>query len=1021
MKRSPILTLFIILFMAAVVWAGTTGKIAGVVKDAVSGDLMPGVNIMLENTTLGAVTNMEGYYTILNVPPGEYTLRASFVGYTTQYVKNIRVQIDLTTDNHMALKQETLQGESMTVVAQRPVVTKDVSSSQANITNREMEILPTVSVNTVIGLQAGAQGLAIRGGTLDQTAFMVDGVTMRDPRDNTPYTSVSLTSINEIQIQTGGFNAEYGNVRSGLINVITKEGKKDQYSLSLISRYSPVAQKHFGPSPNDPGTFWLRPYLDDDVCWTGTTNGAWDAFTQKQYASFEGWNSLAAKRLADADPKNDLTPFAAQQLFLWEHRRQLDISEPDYDVDATFGGPVPGLSSRLGGLRFLASYRAAQDMYLVPLAKDGYRDYTGQVKLTADIKPNIKLMIEGLKGAATGANSSRSGSGGIFRSTEGIASNLSQVSYIDTRMFAPDYWCPTRITRYSTAAKLTHVLSSATFYEASLQRFESKYDTNPGRSRDTSRVYLFGNSYYVDEAPFGFQPNPSTGIAGGDGGSMRMGVGMANSRDTTRIVAYTGKVDFSSQLNRYNYLKAGVEFTYTDNNTRYAAVDEYLYRYQSVSRWHTFPKTGALYVQDKLEFEGMIANIGVRLDYSHAGGTWYDYDQFDQGFIAANAAVMDTMIDKTPTKKRLTLSPRLGIAFPISENSKIYFNYGHFRQLPESSDLFRMVRSTDNNAISSLGNPNIALPKTVAYELGYEHNLLNEYLLHLAGYYKDISNQSRTINYRSGDNKVNYSVTTPSNYQDIRGFEATVTKNRGNWVQGFANYTYHVTTSGNFEFDSYIENPALQRLYEREYTSNYQSKPVPQPFARANIYFFTPEQYGPRLLGMQPLGNWHLSVLASWSSGRHFTWTGGGAIPGIVNNVQWRDFYNVNLRLSKTIRVKRLDVDVFVDINNALNIKYMSNYGFYDGKDYIAYMQSLHLPAEIGDKLTYGNIPGNDKPGDYRTVPYEAYDPNDPDQARKQRILDTKAYIDMPNQDYFTFLNPRDIFFGIKLNWDISF
>lgn len=1021
MKSSPILISLLIILAACSVFAGTTGKISGVVKDQVTGEALPGVNVQLEGTTYGAVTNMSGYYSILNLPPGQYTLKASMVGYAAYRLQNVRVQIDLTTNSDVALKQETIQGESVTIVAQRPVVSKDISSSQANLNSKEVEFLPTVSVNTVVGLQAGVQGLSVRGGSLDQTAFVVNGITMRDPRDNTPYTAISYTSIDEIQIQTGGFNAEFGNVRSGMVNVVTKEGKRDRYSLSFLSRYSPVAQKHFGPSLLDRNTFWLRPYLDDAVCWTGTQNGVWDAYTQKQYPVFEGWNALSAKRLQDNDPNNDLTPQAAQKLFLWEHRRQLEISQPDYDVDATFGGPVPLIGKPLGGLRFLASYRTAQEMYLVPLSKDGYHDYNAQLKFTSDLSSNMKLMVEGLQGVATGTNSNRSGDAGIFRSAEGIAANMSQASFIDTRMFATDYWCPTRITRNSVAARLTHVLRPTTFYEISLQRFESKYDTNPGRSRDTSRVYLFGNNYWVDEAPFGFQPNPSNGIAGGDGGSMRMGVGMSNSRDTTRIATYTARADFSSQLNRYNLLKAGAEFAYTDNNARYAAVDEFLYRYQSVSRWHTFPKSGALYVQDKLEFEGMIANIGLRLDYSHAGGSWYDYTLFDQGFTAQYSTGIDTLIDKKPTDRQLNLSPRLGIAFPISVNSKLYFNYGHFRQLPHPADLFRIVRSTDNNSISSIGNPNIELPKTVAYELGYEHNILNQLLLRVAGYYKDISNQSRNIRYRSGDNKVSYVVTTPSNYQDIRGFELTMTKNRGNWAQGFINYTYHVSTSGNFDFDQYNENTALQRLYEREYRNNYQSKPVPQPYARANIYFFTPDHYGPRILGITPLSDWHLSLLASWSSGRHLTWTGGGVIPGIQDNVQWRDYYNVNLRFSRTVRIKRLEIDFFMDVNNALNYRYMTTYGFYDGKDYNAYMQSLHLPKEIGDKLGYGNIPGNDRPGDYRTVPYEPYDPNDPDPERQKRILETKAYIDMPNMEYFTFLNPRDIFFGIKLNWDISY
>jgi outer membrane receptor protein involved in Fe transport len=188
------------------------------------------------------------------------------------------------------------------------VVVKDISASQANLNIEEVKPLPVVSVASIVGLQAGVRGLEIRGGSANQTAFMVNGITLRDERDNTPYTAISLTGIEEINIQTGGFNAEYGNIRSGLINVVTKEGKRDRYTLSVLSRYSPPTQKHFGPSPNDPNSYWIRPYLDDAVAWTGTKNGAWDEKTQQQYQEFEGWNSIAHKTLNDTDPTNDLTP-----------------------------------------------------------------------------------------------------------------------------------------------------------------------------------------------------------------------------------------------------------------------------------------------------------------------------------------------------------------------------------------------------------------------------------------------------------------------------------------------------------------------------------------------------------------------------------------------------------------------------------------------------------------------------------------------------------------------------------------
>jgi len=126
------------------------------------------------------------------------------------------------------------------------------------------------------------------------------------------------------------------------------------------------------------------------------------------------------------------------------------------------------------------------------------------------------------------------------------------------------------------------------------------------------------------------------------------------------------------------------------------------------------------------------------------------------------------------------------------------------------------------------------------------------------------------------------------------------------------------------------------------------------------------------------------------------------------------------MKFSRNFHIGSADIQLFVDIFNIFNLKYMTNYGFVDSQDYIAYMKSLHLPAKIGDELGYGNIPGNDRPGDYRTVPYEPYDPNDPDKERQQRILKTKAYIDMPNQQFFTFLDPRDIFWGIRVSFDIK-
>jgi hypothetical protein len=892
-------------------FGGTTGKIAGTVTDAETGEKLAGVNVVIEGTTMGAATNLEGYFAILNVPPGVYDLRVSYIGYTTHRVNAVTVKIDLTTEANVRLKSEVLAGEEVVVVAERPIVQKDISSSQANLSAAEIQALPVVSVSSVVGLEAGVRGAEIRGGTEDQTAYMLNGIALRDERDNKPFTAISYTSISEVQVQTGGFNAEYGNIRSGIVNLVTKEAGSDRYTLSLQTRYRAPEAKHFGPSPTDRNSYFIRPFVDDAVAWTGTKAGGWDAFTQLQYPEFEGWNSIALKSLSDPDPTNDLTPQAAQEIFLWQHRRVLDLQDSDYDFDMTFGGPVPVVSGGLGNLRFLASYRTAQTAYVIPLSQDYFRDWTGQLKLTSDLGRQT-LTMEGLLAKARGTNDNNTGLSGIFRSTTSIAGLLNRVSFIDSRIFATDYWAPTEVRRNSVSAKFTHTLNAKTFYEASLHRFASRYETHPGRPRNNTIVRVFGNSYGVDEAPFGFQEDPSTGIDG-----LRMSVGFSNSRDSSEVTVWTGRYDFNSQLDRFNFVKAGVEFVYTDNNVNYASVDKFLPSGRSRSSWRTFPVRAALYAQDKLEFEGMIANLGLRLDYSHAGGEWYVYDVYDRAFTAEKSLGIDTLLEKESTKRIVTLSPRLGVAFPITVNSKLFFNYGHFRQMPTPENLYLLRRFTDNNAVTRLAEPNNPLPKTVAYELGYEHNLFDQFLLRVAGYYKDIALQPYLVRYKSRDSAVNYQRSEPNSYEDIRGFELTLRKNRGEWVQGFVNYTYLVETNGFFGLDEYSQDPTQQREIESDRERFDQERPIARPYARANVDFFTPNDFGPRWLGTHLLGDWRLNVLASWESGFHFTWAGGGgaSFPGIQDNAQWKGFYALDLRLSKAFRIANANVQFFMDVN----------------------------------------------------------------------------------------------------------
>ncbi|HUF11334.1 MAG TPA: TonB-dependent receptor [Rhodothermales bacterium] len=1027
---------------------GQTGKIAGRVTDA-TGQALPGANVIIVGTTQGVASNVDGYYTILNVGPSVYTVRASIVGFTTIVTENVRVRIGETTEVNFALREAIVDGEEVVVTAQAPIVQADVSNSRLNVSSEEIEVLPVSSVAGVVGLQAGIQGLSIRGSGSSELLVMVNGVQMRDERDNTPYSDFSLASVEEVQVQTGGFNAEYGSARSGVINIVTKAGSKDRYNADFIFRYSPPAQKHFGHRADDPNAFWIRPYLDPDVAWTGTENGAWDEAMQRQYPTFEGWVAVANGLLADDDPTNDMTPEALQQAFLWQHRKSMETTIPDYNVDVGFGGPVPLVGKALGGMRFYASYRRDEEAYLIPLHTDRFESWTGHVKLTSNVSPAITLSLEGLAGEQFGTASSRAGAPGVFRSASSIAQQLTNVSFIDTRIFSTDYWTPTRVNSLSLGAKWTHVLNETTFYEAWLSAFDSKYDTNPGRLRDETPIVTFGGVGF-DEAPFGFQPAPAFGVGG-----MRTGVGMSNSRDSSRVTTYNTKVDFTSQVHPFFQLKSGVEYNLTDSRVNYAQFDAFLRSGNSNSRWEETPSRGAAYVQGRLEFQGMIANLGLRAEYFGPGGEWWVFDPYDRALSAASSDGIDTLLNREPIESQLDLSPRLGVSFPVTERSKLYFNYGHFRSLPDPDNLFLFRQSGETGQVIRVASPDNPLPKTVSYEVGYEQALFDEYLIKAAGYYKDVTLQPFLVEYISRDGSVNYNVSESNSFEDIRGFELTLSKNRGRWLRGFVNYTYMVYTEGYFGLRRNFENPTAQREFaesddERRRAS---TKPVPQPYGRINVDLLTPASLGPEMGGLRPAGDWTVSMIAFWQKGPKFTWTGGGAIPGVLNNVSVRDSWDVDLRIAKNFEIGGRRAQFFIDIFNVLNRRQfaspaaLANNGFRDGNDLNDYLRSLHLP-ESDDYTT--NIPGSDKVGDYRDfdVPFRPmvriptresvtnpvdgtiYWENDTrsylvfenggwanaDQSLVNEIIESKAYIDMPNQQYLTFLNPRDVYFGIRVS-----
>ncbi|NOX90463.1 MAG: TonB-dependent receptor [Calditrichaeota bacterium] len=1013
MRKLIFLYLNLLLFYL-ILHAGTTGKLSGVVTDVRTGEPLAGVNVYLEGTSYGSSTDQDGFFYILNIPPGRYTLIASYVGYKVFQAKNVKIDIDLTTTLNIRLEEAILEGETVVVVSERPIVTPDISNSQLNVEAQTIEAMPVQTVNEVLTLQAGiemgSEGILIRGGSADQTLFMLDGLSLNDERSNVPSTTVSLSSVKEVQIQTGGFNAEYGQARSGIVNVITREGSTERYSGNLSFLISPPAPKHFGPSIYDPNSYFNRPYLDPAVCWTGTNNGAWDDYTRRQYPNFEGWESVSEATLKDDDPTNDLTPEGAKRLYEWQHRRQGDIKKPDYTIDMGFGGPVPIVSKTLGNLRFYFSYYKEQNMFVFPLSRDHYGQNSFQTKITSDISKSMKLVLTNWyqeEFSVSPYQWKTAPTGRVLKQQSEIA-NLLNSSSGSSILYMPGYFSPTSIYRNMFGIKFIHALNTSTYYELNLQHKQSRYHTYKMADRDTTRKHEILPGLKVDDAPYGYWGYGVTGIDG-----MSMGGWMNLGRDKSKISTTSLKFDITSQIHPRHQIKSGLEFVYNDFGVNTGTFSPSMNTWTRSLIYSVFPYRFAVYVQDKMEYMGFIANMGVRFDYSDANTKRYVLSPYDEFLKAGYGNLIEKQSPTEKAKANWSLSPRLGIAHPITANSKLYFNYGHFRSEPPSSFRFRIQRES-NGLVTHLGDPNLGLEKTVAYELGYEHNLFNKLLLKVAAYYKDVTNQVGWVFYQNIDNSVQYSKATNNNYQDIRGFEITLQKKIGRWVTGFLNYTYDVRTSGYFGLTQYWEDPNKQREYLR--LNPYQEKPRPRPYARANIDFHTPVNFGPQWIGGRPLADWTVNIIANWKTGAYDTYNPNN-IPGVVDNVQWRDWYNVDLRLSRAFRFGQYQLQFFVDIDNVFNHKYLSRAGFSDQYDYLDYLESLNLPWEEGVEK------GHDRIGDYRPVGV-AYDPlepnpgNDPAIAkRNKKRKETKSYIDMPNIRSFTFLNPRDITFGIRISF----
>lgn len=232
----------ILLIPIQFLYSGTAGKVIGKVTDQSTGEPLIGVNVMIPSAGMGGATDIDGNFLILNVPPGEYDLHCSMIGYSEQVVKGIRIMVDLTTTQDVQMTLSIIEGDVVTVTADRSMIHADITHAQANISAAELEAMPVESFQAAVSLQAGVVvdaggGIHIRGGRSSEIAYLIDGIPVTNSYGQNMGVGIENNAIQELQVISGTFNAEYGQAMSGIVNIVTKDGSLDKYTGQLSYRY----------------------------------------------------------------------------------------------------------------------------------------------------------------------------------------------------------------------------------------------------------------------------------------------------------------------------------------------------------------------------------------------------------------------------------------------------------------------------------------------------------------------------------------------------------------------------------------------------------------------------------------------------------------------------------------------------------------------------------------------------------------------------------------------------------------
>lgn len=772
------------------------GKIAGVVRDD-SGQALPRANVEVEvgGERIGTTADDRGRYFLLNIPPGTYSVEASYVGHQTVRQTQIEVRLDLTTTVDFELQVEAIEGETVTVVAEAPLVERSLTTSRATIGRSELNnTMPVADLQDLINTTPSVFRGYIRGGRKAEAKVLVDGIDVSDTYFRAgegqgtwnPYTDVKRTSegeftavgvnasnVQSLDIIAGTFNAEYDAASAGIVNVVTREGG-DELEGRLFLRRGVSGYKNAGPE-----------------VYAGLVNS--EPGDETTY--FDLYRQARDDLQASEDEADQAK---AENYYIFDPEQVTYGDNPSTEMEFSLGGKLP-----LPRTHFYLTTRYLNDEGLFPNALNRSQRYS--LKLTHRLSQNIKLTANAMidDGGELGGWVNRNFSGRYAYFPAGALGNkkLGTMSYLG----------------------MSHSLSNNTFYEVKISQVSrmSKFGYSDDDGDGIVETSENGDFIFIDSAE---ESEKYLGVDGSgadaDGNFTFFTTNPGNSRnfdlpfgDNQYRLAQAGfyfeelnrdvmqvKADITHQYNYHHQLKAGLLF-------RSHAVSNLMQRTQitvgysnlpyEIAEYERTPSELAFYVQDKVEYEGIVLNAGLRLDSFNA-----DAEQLADFFRPSEEAEYTYQSGQTHTYRRPIRGeavatrwywqPRLGISHPISEQAAMHYSWGKFYSPPSFSFLYEDYGSLTNPAWPNLPDVEANPTTATAYEMGLQYSFAPEYLFDVTAYYRDIENYGRlgfTIS-PADAGFANYNLNTSGGYADSRGIELGVERRSQSKINGRVNYAY---------------------------------------------------------------------------------------------------------------------------------------------------------------------------------------------------------------------------------------